>query len=424
MPTSLADALASTGMIPAANASELAQPAEKKSDSAAMGVYAKDQEAIETARKDRDKVENNTPKFPTLAPEPTQDTSNDPIKGYTSVIGVLGAIGSMFTRRPMTNTMNAAAASINAMKQGEVADFNKKFDAWKVQNDNSFKLLDYQNKIYDTTLKSKNSSVDERIAEMQAHAAMFKDDYMMQLAKDRNIIEMEDLQLRRQEAGQKAQEYSQKIEEGKEKQDIFAQWRKENPNAKADELAAARARIFDPSVAAAQVRASETATKAQQNVDQAVNQVDELIDMIESSGNKKEPSITGISGMGRRVLETVETMVPSGADMATPASDFQSKISALKLQLPKLLTGTSKSATDERNKIDTILRGTSAGDTQVKTINALKQVRTILQEKAKHTEESEQQYSIGAEVMSPDGKKMRITGFDPEDGTPLGEPVE
>lgn len=249
----IADALAATGSIPPVDASTLQPPSgqpktapgdKSKDPSGMMGQYAKDEEKVETARSERDTAETGIPKYPTLAPEPKPDEPN-PMKGYTAVIGVLGAIGSMFTRRPMTNTMNAAAASLQAMNSKEATDFDDKYKIWKTQNDNAFKLLDYQNKIYDTVLKNKTTSVDERISEMQAHAAMFKDDYMMQLAKDKNLMEMEELQLKRQDAGQKAGEYAEKIQGLKDKRDTMAQWVKENPNAKAIDKAAAYNQVME-----------------------------------------------------------------------------------------------------------------------------------------------------------------------------------
>ncbi len=430
----IADALAGSGAIPPADASQLRPNAplpagsSKPPDGAMLEQYTKDQDKIETARKERDTIENDRPKYPELAPEPKPDAP-DPMQGYTSLIGVLGAIGSMFTRHPLTATMNGAAGAITAMKQSDQAAFDKKFDVWKAQNENAFKLMDYQNKIYDTVLKNKNASVDQRLSEMQAHAAMFKDDYMMQLAKDKNIMEMEELQLKRQEAGEKASEYADKIQDTKDKRDIFAEWKKENPNAKADDVAAAHARIFDPSVAAASVKAQAAADKEfnknKQNYEQAATQIDDLIDMVDKSPDKGV-GVTGATGMARRMGETVETMLPSamGGNAATPASDFQSKLNTLKLQLPKLLTGTSKSAADERAKVDTILRGTSFGDTPAKTRNALVQLKAIFDKRANRSGDYDtQNYKIGDTVMDPDGTRHKITGFD-TDGTPLGEEVK
>lgn len=250
--------------LPTSKKPDAAVPEDKKSAGTAMAQSMKDQEVTDSARKERDVAESNVPKFPDLAPEPKPDAP-DPMKGYTSAIGVLGAIGSMFTRRPMVNTMNAAAASIQAMNSKEAADFDKKFQMWKVENDNAFKLLDYQNKIYDSILKDKNTSVDQRIAEAAAHAAAFKDDVMADHLKRGDIIAAEELNLKRQEAGDKASEYANKLQEQKEKRDLMSQWKKENPNAKAIDAAVAYNQIMDgkaPPKAAAGVTFSEGAIEA------------------------------------------------------------------------------------------------------------------------------------------------------------------
>lgn len=237
----------------AANDAAQEKPDTKESD-ARTAKIATDQKNIETARKERDTAEGERPKLPELAPEPKPEPQ-DPMQGYVSAIGLLGAIGSMFTRRPMTNTMNAAAAVINATKAGSDAEAEKKYKAWKEQNDNAFKLLDYQNKIYDSILKNKTSSVEERVAEMQAHASMFKDDYMMQLAKDGHIEAMQEHQEKMIEAVAKGQEATVKVEEAQEKQGIYKDWLKENPNAKASEKADMLSRIMNPAVEAASIRA-------------------------------------------------------------------------------------------------------------------------------------------------------------------------
>ena len=259
---------------------------------------------------------------------------------------------------------------------------------------------------------------------------------MMQLAKDRSIQEMDEHVAKMQEASQKLTESSDKISESKEKRDLFQQWKAENPKATAEQATAARAKIYDPSVAAADVRAQAEEAKEKrkeqektdkefeknkQNYSEASDQIGALIDMVDKGGGL---GVTGVRGLAERGAETVATMTPAGASMATPASDFKSKLDTLKLQLPKLLTGTSKSAADERRQVDEILRGTSPGDTGAKTRNALVQVKEIFDKRLKREGAYDtQNYKTGDTVMSPDGKRMKITGFD-TDGTPLGEEVK
>ena len=172
----------------------------------------KDEVNVEEAMASRDESAKAKPTFPKLAVEPQFESDASGMRGYVSAIGILGAIGSMFTRRPMTNSMNAAAAAINSMKQGDAEDFKQKFDTWKVQNDNALKLFNYQNDTYKDIMSAKNKSVDERLAEMKANAAAFKDDNMMQLLEARNPAVIDDLLARADAARAMAEKHSADVE--------------------------------------------------------------------------------------------------------------------------------------------------------------------------------------------------------------------
>ena len=103
------------------------------------------------------------------------------------------------------------------------------------------------------------------------------------------------------------------------------------------------------------------------------------------------------------------------------------ELRAIKIQLPKLLTGSSKSAQDERAKVEKILGGDTFGSTVPITRQQLQDVLKIIQQRKAELPGEEgtigSQYSVGQTVTGPDGRKYKITGFDP-DGTPLGEPVQ
>lgn len=439
---SIADALGGTGMIPAIPASQLnppgappASPPESASKTA-QDIVNKGDEELKPLKDKAAKDANAVPVLPTvenggLKSQPKPDTSNDPTKGWISTIGVLGAIGSMFTRRPMTNSMNAAAAALNSMKAGEAEDFKNKMEAWKTENDNAFKLLDYQQNIYKSILENDRLSVEEKRAEIGAHASAFKDDIAADHMKNSDLIGFQQLQIDRDKAADAAKKNSAELEELGHKNLAFMEAKKQLDADKAsgkitpqEYIRGLQAAAYS-NIAAADARRSSATDKAKQKTQEgyteAVDQINDLISMAKKGGGL---GVTGLAGLAERGKETIETMTPLGANAKTPASDFQSKLDALKLELPKLLTGTSKSAADERSKVDQILRGTSAGDTQAKTTNALKQLKEIVQKRmGEPSDEGDQAYSIGDIVTDSDGGKHRITGFD-DDGTPLGDPVK
>lgn len=255
MVTSLAQALTDTGMIPPTSISELALPSSKdKKDPVApddkpepvaqrraMQQFSEDDSRVQAAEADRDKfTKEGRPAFPTLAPEPKPEENNDPIKGYISAIGVLGAIGSMFTRTPLTYAMNAASGALTAMKSQDESLFKQKYEVWKTSNENAMKLFDYQNNVYKDILNTKNKSVDERIAELKANAAAFKDDLMMKLTEDRNPSVIAEHLSKADEAMAKMEGTINKIQDSFDKKQLLEDglnaFKTEHPNATPKQL--------------------------------------------------------------------------------------------------------------------------------------------------------------------------------------------
>lgn len=88
----------------------------------------------------------------------------------------------------------------------------------------------------------------------------------------------------------------------------------------------------------------------------AITQIDDLISQL-----KKDPSLAGIKGQLRRGKENVRTNLPGylGGSNEAPANAFDSRVESLLLQLPKLITGTSKSAKDERARVERLVKNTA-----------------------------------------------------------------
>ena len=200
MAGSITDALAGTGMIPPVNESQLKPPANMQPDADEAAAREKKESISGIVKKGEaeakplaDKYERdakNMPILPTvengmLKAAPKPDTSNDPIKGYVSAIGLLGAIGSMFTRRPLTTAMNASAGVLQAIQSQDAADLKQKTEVWKAENDNALKLLDYQQAMYKDVLANDKWSLEEKRAQTSALAAAFKDDYTLQNMREK-----------------------------------------------------------------------------------------------------------------------------------------------------------------------------------------------------------------------------------------------
>lgn len=406
-------ALDSTVQGALATASSLAPPisasqfppssANMNSPRPAMTQNIEDQAGVDKAEKDRDKfLEKERPKFPTLAPEPKSDTPNDPIKGYISAIGVLGAIGSTFTRVPMTHSMLAAGAALNAMKANDSAAFQEKFDAWKVQNENALKLYDYQNAVYKDILTAKNKSVDERIAELKANAAAFKDDIMMKLAEDRNPSVIDEHLAKADEARNKLQGSLDKINEWQEKQQHVAEgldlYQQAHPSATQQQLFAEKTRLQQETGALkTPIKPTAASAKAQKN-DEDIDNTVALIDKTLKEGETAQTIVDGvplapqgIQGLAAHMAEGIG--IGHGANGATaPRAAYKEDVSNIATRASTILRNGRYSAPAEK-KLEENLAATgtfTSPETAKSALTALRQQLLSMKGKSKdHSEEED-----------------------------------
>lgn len=111
--------------------------------------------------------------------------------------------------------------------------------------------------------------------------------------------------------------------------------------------------------------------KNAQQFDRARTLIDELTALAQSGKR-----VTGAGGWVARTAETAENIVGVSGD--TSAHDFESKLSELQLLIPRLLTGASRSAKDERDKVSKIARGLRLGDTAENTVSSLSDLKDSL----------------------------------------------
>lgn len=203
MPTSPSDALMGTGMIPPMSGADLKIPDDAKTEKPAgktseQSIVNAGDQGIKDSLKSLDATKPPPP--PQFKEAPKLETSDPVGQGYASAIGVMGAIGSIFTRRPMIASMNTAAAVVNAMKQGDQDAFKHNMEKWKIDNENIKAISDYQQAIYKDIFDNKKLDLDTKLALAGSHASAFKDDAMIAHWKNGDIHGAEDLELRREDA--------------------------------------------------------------------------------------------------------------------------------------------------------------------------------------------------------------------------------
>ena len=367
-----------------------------KERAAASDLEKTAKEGIETIRSDRKRqsdiidkmMKNKPPELDTSAikqpGEPPKFKSDNPLESFGSAASVIGMFGGLLTRSPFITSMNAAAGAINSARQKNFEDYDANYKSWKANSDHVSKLMSWRVEGYKAAMEQYKGQEDSLQAQLTAIASATKDVPMIQALQSgvaqnyHSVVADEISALQKYDTSKKGvAELDERIRHDKKLE--------EEASRRTDVIAGKQA----------QVGAAKQQAIAD-NYDLAIGQVDQLLDKAQKA-QKGGDSVTGLGGMVNRGVETVTSTFGASE---TPASDFSSQISTLKLQLPKLLTGASKSAKDERMQIDTILRGISPGDTGPKTINALNQLKQLLQARRDLVKLGKESVDTGEEAPS------------------------
>ena len=439
MATSLADALTSTGMIPPVSGGDLQQPDQKQAANTNQPKSEADivNKGMESIKGDLAGVPK-PPEMIQYAKAPEAQTSDAVQQGYVSAIGIMGAIGSAFTRRPMVNAMNSAAAVVKSMKEGDQEAFKQNMEKWKIDNENIKNMNDYQQQAYKSILENTKLSIETKMGMMTAQAAAFNDPIVQKLAQQRNDSELQDILDRRADAYRnyqlKKDAADQAVTEAHDKNQLYQEGVEAHPEWTPEQKAMFRSKVFDPSVAAADVRAEAATAKATQkatnndkSIDTVVGEIDQAIEAAKNSQTIVEGvplAPTGLQGIVGRAAEGLS--MGKGAEGDAPGAAFKEKISLIAQQAGEIIHGGrySNAATKDTEKNLASIGALTSPKTAESALNELKKHLLALKGKSvDHQNPKGSQHQIGDVVTSPDGKQVTITGFD-EDGTPLGEEVK
>lgn len=104
---------------------------------------------------DADKAESqldpNALTPPKLTPPP-QPKESSPVEVWGSAAMMVAGLGGMFTRRPLTNSLNAMGGVINAYRQHDAEGAQKAYDEWKISTENAVKMAQFSIDAYKTAL--------------------------------------------------------------------------------------------------------------------------------------------------------------------------------------------------------------------------------------------------------------------------------
>lgn len=234
-------------------------------------------------------------------------------------------------------------------------------------------IMQGNEKAYTDSKKKYDDAYQRWLDKFQQQQKLFTE--MRQVYKGRIDADMKALEFARK-ATNDATSHSDKVTQ----QDLF-RWKQEqdyalklrDTNSKIDDRAA-RAQIARDKVDRAKAAATKKQAEHTQAVDSTISEIDNLIAQIE-----KNPDVTGARGYLTRGAETLKTATGIGDQNDVHAHNFQSGMEALMTKLPKLLTGSSKSAKDERERVDNIANALKLGSTGPIAIGKLNELKSILQ---------------------------------------------
>lgn len=119
-------------------------------------------------------LRQQAPKVPDLKPfqEPEQE---NPVSMFGSKAGLFATIASLFTRAPLTSSLNAMSAGMKAINEGNAVAYQRSYDEWKQNTEYAFKTFDAENKAYDSLLNLAKTDYDTAISGINTLAKMSED---------------------------------------------------------------------------------------------------------------------------------------------------------------------------------------------------------------------------------------------------------
>lgn len=105
----------------------------------------------------------------------------DPLESFGSLGSVFAMIASAFTHAPMTNALNASAAAMHAIKDGNDAEYEKAFRAFKENNDLVVKRHAMMQQQYNNAAKLMDTDMTSGRIELQNAATKYGDQQLLTL---------------------------------------------------------------------------------------------------------------------------------------------------------------------------------------------------------------------------------------------------
>lgn len=157
-----------------------------------------------------EELKKQAPKTPEDKPFQAPKEEN-PASIFGSKVGILAALASLATRRPLTSSLNAMAAGAKSIKDGNALAYKRSFDEWEKNSEHAFKMFDAENKSYNNLLDLAKTDYESAMSGVKTLAAMTNDKAMTTAAEMKGIEGVEQLNIERNRLGLEAQEAQAKM---------------------------------------------------------------------------------------------------------------------------------------------------------------------------------------------------------------------
>lgn len=145
-------------------------------------------------------------KVPQQTPSP-QFNYRSPIEAFGSLGTVIGALGSFFSRKPMTAAMKAMAAGMEGVYKNDVDTFNREYGVWKNQTELALKQADMENGIIKTILDDDSKSWDEKLNLVKSYGAALHDRAIFDAASSADARAVTDIAGKKIEMAERLRNY-------------------------------------------------------------------------------------------------------------------------------------------------------------------------------------------------------------------------
>jgi len=133
-------------------------------------------------------------------------TRTDPMESFGSVGMVFAMLAPAFAGLPMSASLNAGAAALNAIKEGDEKAYQQNFEAFKTNTDLALKRHDIMRQAYNDATTLMNSNINAGRTKMELAATKFNDKQAQILLENGMDDQLASLFTKRNEAALKLQQ--------------------------------------------------------------------------------------------------------------------------------------------------------------------------------------------------------------------------